>query len=251
MTGTSPRPPGIVLAELTWLEAAQVLTPQTVVVIPLGAGAKEHGPHLRLNNDHVLADALAQRLAAATEVVIAPTVTYSFYPAFLGYPGSVSLRLETARDTVVDICRSLARHGPRRFYILNTGISTLRALQPASEILASEGVLLHYTDLAMLLGPISARIGQQVGGSHADEIETSLMLALAPNLVDMSRAVNDYHRGNGALTRDPQEPGIYSPTGVYGDATLASCDKGFEILAALLSGIIRDIDQLRATPTEA
>src|SRR5262245_29373314 len=82
MTRVPHHQAGIVLADLTWLEAAQVLTPQTVVVIPLGAAAKEHGPHLRLKNDQVLADALTQRIGEVADVVIAPTVTYSFYPAF-------------------------------------------------------------------------------------------------------------------------------------------------------------------------
>jgi len=241
-------PHGIVLAELTWLQAAQVLTPQTVVLIPLGAAAKEHGPHLRLKNDQVLADALAQCIGEVAEVVIAPTVTYSFYPAFLAYPGSISLRLETARDTMVDICRSLARYGPRRFYVLNTGISTLRALQPAAELLATDGILLRSTNLASLLEPLSVQIGQQEGGSHADELETSLMLALAPELVDMSCAVKDYHPGSGGLTRDPAGPGIYSPSGVYGDATLATRDKGCQVLMALVAGIVREIELLRATP---
>src|SRR5262245_37731505 len=104
MTRVPHHPPGIVLAELTWLQPAQALTPQTVVLMRLAAAAKRPGPHLRLTNQQVLADALAQCIGEVAEVVIAPTVTYSFYPAFLAYPGSISLRLETARDTMVDIC---------------------------------------------------------------------------------------------------------------------------------------------------
>src|SRR5215212_2999292 len=124
---------GILLEDLTWLEAEKKLTPDTVVVIPLGAAAKEHGPHLKLKNDFLIAEYLKRRVLAGSDVVIAPTLNYGFYPAFLEYPGSTSLRLETSRDTIVDICRTLARFGPKRFYILNTGISTLRALAPAAE----------------------------------------------------------------------------------------------------------------------
>ena len=69
-----------------------MLTPETVVVIPLGAGSKEHGPHLKLGNDLTLADYLTQRVVDAAAVVVAPTLTYHFYPAFLEYPGSTSLR---------------------------------------------------------------------------------------------------------------------------------------------------------------
>jgi creatinine amidohydrolase len=114
--------------------------------------------------------------------------------------------------------------------------------------LAHDGIVLRYTNLAVLLEPLSAQIGQQEGGSHADEIETSLMLALAPELVDMHRAVKDYHPGSGGLTRDPAGPEISSPSGVYGDATLATQDKGRQLLRALVAGIVREIGLLRATP---
>src|SRR5262245_4110218 len=112
---------GILLEELTWMEAEKILTEKTVIVIPIGAAAKEHGPHLKLKNDWIMAEYLKRRLLENCDVVIAPTLGYHYYPAFLEYPGSTSLQLETARDMVVDICRSLARYGPHRFYALNTG----------------------------------------------------------------------------------------------------------------------------------
>ena len=118
-------PRGIRLEQYSWVEAAKALTPETVVVIPLGAALKEHGPHLRLRNDLTLAEYFADRVAAASSVVLTPPLTYHFYPAFLDYPGSTSLSLETAREQTIQIVRSLAQHGPTRFYVLNTGISTL------------------------------------------------------------------------------------------------------------------------------
>src|SRR5690606_34083712 len=137
--------------------------------IPLGAAAKEHGPHLRLDNDLTLADYFRDRTLAAAEVVMLPTVGYHYYPAFTEYPGSTTLRLETARDLIVDIVRSVARHGPRRFYVLNTGVSTKRPLQLAAEQLASEGVVLRFTDLLAVVGPVEQEISTQPGGTHADE----------------------------------------------------------------------------------
>ncbi len=95
---------GILLEDLTWIEAEKVLTRDTVVVIPLGAAAKEHGPHLKLKNDWLIAEYLKRRVLEQSNVVIAPTVNYHFYPAFVEYPGSTTLRLETGRDLIVDIC---------------------------------------------------------------------------------------------------------------------------------------------------
>ena len=241
---------GILLEDLTWVEAEKVLTKDTVVVIPLGAAAKEHGPHLKLKNDLILAEYFKKRVLAASDVVVAPTVNYHFYPAFVEYPGSTSLRLETARDLIVDICRSLARYGPRRFYVLNTGVSTVRALTPAAEALAREGILLRFTDILAIAGPVEKEIRQQEGGTHADEIETSMILYMDPASVDMSKAVKDYHPGPGPLTRDPakREGRTYSATGVYGDATLATREKGERVVEAMVKGILAEIESLRHAP---
>jgi len=239
---------GIFLRDLTWLEAEKVLVPDAIVVLPIGASAKEHGPHLRLDNDERLADGYARLLAEAEDVIIAPTLTYHFYPAFTEYPGSTTLRLETARDLTLDVVRSIAKHGPRRFYALNTGVSTVRALQPAAEELAKEGIVFRYTDVLNALGPIEREIAEQEGGTHADEIETSIMLVLAPDRVDMTKAVKDYStQGSGGLTRNPAGPGTFSPTGSWGDPTLATREKGRKVVEAFVRTLVLDIEALRAS----
>jgi creatinine amidohydrolase len=241
---------GVLLEDLTWVEAEKVLTPETVVVIPLGAESKEHGPHLKLKNDFLIAQYLAARVRAKSAVVVAPTVNYSFYPAFVEYPGSTSLWLDTARDMIVQVCHGLARFGPHRFYVLNTGVSTVRALEPAVEALAAEGILLRYTDVLKIVAPIEKQVAKQEGGTHADEIETSMMLYMSPGDVDMSKAVKDYRPGQGGLTRDPKAEGkVYSPSGVWGDATLATKEKGRVVTEALVDAILAEIEELRkATP---
>lgn len=239
---------GIVLADLTWVEAEKALTPDTVVVIPIGAESKEHGPHLKLKTDWIEARYYTRQILERADVVMAPTVNYSFYPAFGEYPGSTTLRLETARDVVVDICRSLARYGPKRFYALNTGVSTLRALKPAADLLAADGILLRYTKILEVGAAAEKRVKQEEGGTHADEIETSLMLFIDPASVDMRKAVKDYHPSEtGGLTRDPHKPGAYSASGIYGDATLATREKGEAVAKATVEGMLREIEELRRT----
>ncbi len=245
-SGTPPR--GVRLQELTWPEAERALTPKTIVVIPLGAASKEHGHHLRLETDLLLAERLTERVLDMADVVVAPTVQYSYYPSFVEYPGSTHLRLETARDTIVDLCTGLARFGPRRFYVLNTGVSTRHPLKAAEEILAASGIRMRWTNLLEVLGPIEAEVAEQTFGTHADEIETSILLAIAPHTVDMSKAVRDgdEQRGQG-LTRDPaNESATYSPSGVFGDATLASRTKGERVWEHWVASVLREIEELRA-----
>lgn len=242
-------PKGIVLEHLTWPEAEAVLRDDSVVVIPIGAASKEHGPHLKLRNDLSMAEYLTRRVVDASAVAVAPTLTYHFYPAFIEYPGSTSLSADTARSLTVEVVRSLARFGPRRFYALNTGISTRRPLEAAAQVLAAEGTLLTFTNLNTRLEPTASRLRQQEGGTHADEIETSMMLYIDPVAVDMSLAVKDYTPGSGPLTRRRGTEGTYSPTGIWGDPTLATREKGRLLVEALVSGILEDIEAVRrATP---
>lgn len=240
-----PAHAGAVLEELTWQQAEPLLGAETLVVIPIGAAAKEHGPHLLLKNDLVLAEYLKRRILVHPKVVLAPTVDYFYYPAFSEYPGSTTLRLETARNLMVDICHSLSRYGPRRFYALNTGISTVRALELAQTLLAREGILLHYTDLKKTLGPLEKKLLQQPGGSHADESETSMLLYIDPRLVDMRKAQRDYHpQRPGGFTRNPNGPGTYSPTGAFGDPTLATRQKGKQLVEGLVASLLVDLATL-------
>jgi len=239
---------GILLEDLTWQEAEKVLTPQTIVVIPIGAESKEHGPHLKLKNDWLMAEYLKREVLKRSDVMMAPTVNYHYYPAFVEYPGSTTLRLETARDLMVDICKSLARYGPKKFYALNTGVSTARPLAMSAELLAKEGITMRFTNLSKVNEATEKRVQKEEGGTHADELETSMMLVIAPETVDMKKAVKDYHpSGKGGLSRDPNGPGDYSASGVFGDPTLATREKGEILLRGLVDGILKDIEELRAS----
>jgi creatinine amidohydrolase len=238
---------GILLEDLTWQEAEKVLTKDTIVVIPIGAESKEHGLHLKLKNDWLIAEYLKREVLKSAAVVIAPTVNYHYYPAFVEYPGSTTLRIETARDLMADICRSLARYGPRRFYALNTGVSTIRALRLSADVLAADGIQFRYTDILKVGETAEKQIKQEEGGTHADEIETSMMLYIAPSSVDMTKAVKDYHPSSkGGLTRNPNGEGAYSASGVYGDATLATRKKGEIMVHAIVEGILKEIADFRA-----
>ena len=248
-TPAAPAPPGTALGDLTWQMAEQRLKADTVVVLPLGAAAQEHGPHLRLRNDLVVAEYLTRRLLEVSDVVAAPTLPYHHFPAFAEYPGSTSLALGTARDLTAEIVRSISRHGPRRFYVLNTGHSSSQALAAAAKLLTMDGVLLRYTDWSARM--LATRgVQRQSGGNHGDEIETSMMLYIDAAAVNMSAAVRDYDPTVTTpfqLTRRPGR-GTYSPTGIWGDPTLASRDKGRAVVETLVDGIASEIEELRRAP---
>lgn len=247
LAAQNPVAPGVTLAELSWQEAEQVLTPSSVVVLPLGVATVQHGPHLKLNNNERLARYLASRVQAAGAVVIAPPLTYHFYPTFLEYPGSTSISSNTARDMTIDIVRSLAKYGPRRFYVLNTGVTTMFPLKDAAAALEDHGILLGYTDMRYRVA--NARVFRHqtpmTGAPHADEVETSIMLFVDPSAVDMRKAVREYGRGSGPMTRQKDAPGTFSASGVVGDPTVATKEKGQAYVEVLVAGALEDIESIR------
>lgn len=235
---------GVQIERLSWDEARPLLTPESIVVVPIGAQSKEHGRHLPLNNDWLMAEYLASRVRAAAKVVVYPTVNYHFYPAFRPFPGSTTLEEPTARDVVADIVRSIAAHGPRKFYVLNTGVSTLGPLKATQSLLRADDIEMRFTDILNVAAEVEKRLSRQQEGTHADETETSMMLYIAPDVVKMDKAVKDYRR-----LRDQwpliDASGIDAATGVYGDPTLATREKGRAITEAMVEGILREIDALR------
>jgi creatinine amidohydrolase len=119
-------------------------------------------------------------------------INYGFYPAFVDYQGSTTLRFSVSREMITDVCRSFARFGVKRFYIINIGISTKAPLEQAANLLKAEGVILRYTDLDKTAESVVKEVRKQEKGTHADEIETSIMLYIAPQAVNMKKAVKDY-----------------------------------------------------------
>src|SRR5262245_35843388 len=104
----------VLLEDLTWIEAEQVLKPDTVIVLPLGASAKEHGPHLKLKNDWILAEYYKARVLERADVVIAPTINYHFIPRSSNIPArprSGSKRRATSSSISFEVSRASDRSG--------------------------------------------------------------------------------------------------------------------------------------------
>ncbi len=236
------------IEKLTWIEAEEAIKKHDVVLIALGARTKEHGPHLPLNNDFTMAEYLKDQVSKEVPVIILPTLQYGYYPAFLEYPGSISLQHDTFKNVIIDICNSFNGYGIRKFYVLNTGVSTLRPLKDAAEELEKKNIVLHYFNILETDKKHSQNLLQQEGGTHADEGETSIMLHIAPDSVNMKKAVKDYDNrpDRKGLTRDQEGDGVYSPTGIWGNPTLATKEKGKELTKFMIEDITSQIRYLKS-----
>ena len=242
------------IERMIWSEVVRRIDEGAAAILPIGAAAKQHGLHLPLNTDRIQAECLAARLADSVDALIWPTLTYGHYPAFTEYAGSINLSAPLFEEVVQQIASGILGHGCRALVVLDTGISTLAPVERALARLDA-GNALH---LRIHDGPhyrrAAAEITEQRHGSHADELETSLMLALAPHLVDMNRA-----EASTALTKEV--PGRLTPTdttspnysrsGSFGDPTLATAAKGEMLLNAMLDDLNKQVSAFLAALTAA
>ena len=236
---------------LTWDQVQARIVAGAAAVLPIGAGGKEHGLHLPMNTDRIQAEWLAGCIARDIDALVWPTLTYGYYPAFVNYAGSVTLTELTFKAVLADIATGLIGFGVRAVLVVDTGISTLA---PAAEALAAPELVGRVHHLKVHDGPryveSVAALSEQEAGSHADELETARMLALAPELVDMGRAASSppgKGGGPGPLTPlDPQAPN-YSPSGSWDDPTLASKEKGEALLAAMVADVLEMAQRALAT----
>jgi creatinine amidohydrolase len=211
---------GVWLEELTWPEAKARFDGDAVVVIPIGAASKAHGAHLPLKTDALTARALGQKLIERLPVVAAPVVGFGYYPAFTGFAGSQHLTADTFKAVLRELIESFTAHGVRRIALVNTGVSTEK---PIDEIAAETGVLaLHMR----LTGQAADPLIEHKDGGHADERETSVVLALDPRSVRMAEL---------------KPAADFKLSAATGDPTRASAFKGERLLAARIDDMVEAI----------
>ena len=200
---------GVWLEDLTWQEARARFDAGAVVVVPVGAVAKAHA---------LTARALAQGLIERLPVVAAPVVGFGFYPAFTSFAGSQHLTAGTFKALMRELAGNLRAHGVRRIAILNTGVSTEKPLDEVAGELGDVAVL-HMR----LLGGKADSLFDHLEGGHADERETSVVLALEPRSVRMDRLAPE---------------GDFKTTAATGDASRATAFKGERLLAARVDDMV-------------
>lgn len=214
------------LDRMSWPEVRDAIAAgHDTVVVAFGA-TEQHGPHMVLATDALLGDHLARLVAERLDAFVAPTVRVGCSRHHLAFPGTISIEPATFHALVADIVSAFATGGFRRVILLPTHGGNFAPLADAVAALDSpDGVrVIALTDLRVLMAV--ALVGQDEhgvplgeGGLHAGEWETSLMLAIHPELVDMERA----------------EPGF---TGDLEEALAGVFDSGVEKLAA--NGVIGD-----------
>jgi creatinine amidohydrolase len=256
-------------AEMIWYEVKEAVEQERVAVLPV-AIYEDHGPHLPVDTDNLLCTEICERAVARIpeEAVLVPPVPHGYSPHHMDFHGTISISWDTFIKYVKDVCCSLAYHGFKRILIVNGHGSNTSPLDLSARlsIIEYEGKILcasvNHWDLRCV-----KEVGRDLrdsdygGTSHAGEYETSLYLALKPDLVDMSRAVDERSPLPPSFKSDllagihPEGSGarlipywsVQTASGVMGDATKASKEKGEKFLEAAVEGLIELIRELKGT----
>ena len=183
------------LDRMTWLQISEhIKNGRDTVIVPFGS-TEQHGRHLPLGTDSVLGDELGWRLAERLDAFIAPTVRFGCSEHHLAFAGTISLAEETFRSVVKDVVRSLCKHGFKRIILLPAHGGNFQPLKKAFGELPPTGDarISAFTDLQGLMKTALKSSGDfgvdpAKSGAHSGEWETSIMLALRADQVDMERA---------------------------------------------------------------
>lgn len=243
----------MIMEEMTSAEFAAGLKKTRTAVLPVGS-LEEHGAHLPLMTDTMHIAALARAAASNVDVFVAPAVPYGLCRSTSQHPGTVSIRFETVRALVRDIGRSLYQQGIRRLIIAtgHAGGSHQAALMEAGEDLlaACPDLVVAVVSVVDLLRSSVADLVATPNDAHSGELETSIVMHLAPHLVKGS-SPKEYPRfPYPILVRTKTD---YWPGGVWGDPGAASEAKGRELVSRgvdALVNLIKKVDAFEETVTE-
>ena len=228
---------------MTRTEVEEHLVKNPVMILPVGS-TEQHGFHLPLGTDTILAKALARMVAPRINSLIIPALYYGYSWVWHKIPGTITLEQEHFKTVLKDIAKSVETYGTKLLIIINGHDANNQSLKYTVREMK------YQTDMKILyfFYPNFSEIYKkyceseiQNGLFHAEEFETSLMLAEDESLVDMSKAVKEYPEYTPLYSYSNEILGDISKSGVFGDATLASKVKGekmFDEFTAEISGLI-------------
>jgi len=254
------KPPTVFLGEMTNPEVEAFLVDHQTVIVPTGS-TEQHGPHGPLLTDALIPQEVARRVAPKVGALVAPTINYSLSYPHAGFTGVVHLRIPTFMALIEDLCLSLAAVGFRRIVFLNGHYDNTYAIAYACADAAdrmpggARAFPINYWD-----GMSPAEAGEffdPSNGLHANRGETSAVLAINPDLVDMDRANIEF----------PPFPEIGSPapvhtafffsapgsvhratrSGTWGDARQSTAEFGERYLEVVVASTIRMLDDIERT----
>ena len=255
------KPATVFLGEMTNPEVEAFLSTRHTVIVPTGA-TEQHGPHGPLLTDVLIPQEIARRIAPKIGALVAPPINYALSYPHVGFTGLVQVRISTFMALIEDLCVSFATSGFKRIIFLNGHYDNTYAIAygcaAAAEKLARDvkAFPVNYWD-ALTAEEIDEWSGLK-NGLHANRAETSAVLAINPNLVDMERANAEFPPfPNYTVNTGPVHTAFFftSPgsvhwatkSGTWGDARQSTAEAGERYLEAGVRSTLAVLDNIEQT----
>lgn len=246
---------------LTWPEMNEAIAAQKVVILPTGS-TEQHGPHLPLDVDLFLAESVCLEVGkrAADRVLVLPPIAYGLNRHHIDFPGTIHIEPEVFIAFCLNITKSVAYHGFEKILLVNGhGSNTpLIDLVARKTVLETNSLCAAVTYITLAVEAFN-EVKESEVLAHADEFETSLYLHLAPERVQMDKATKDddirgEHMSSDSMYTFPVRFndywGRWTETGIHGDATKATAEKGRVIFEAAVERLVGIVDEWRAWPID-
>jgi creatinine amidohydrolase len=250
---------------LTWPEVRRAASEDRVCVIPVGT-LEDHGPHLPVDTDVRLITEICRRAAEAApdEIVLLPTIPHGYDPHHMDFPGPITIGWDTFTKYCKDVGTSLAHHGFKRMLFYNGHGSNQNLVEMAARLVMIDHPEVLAAAAFYLLSKEGIKAVEEIresgfgGMAHADELETSIYLAIDPDAVDMAKVVDEhgYPDGenahmewwaDGPLRLMPWWSS-FSRTGVQGTPSIATAEKGKAFLDAAVTECVSYVRELLSKP---
>ncbi len=250
-------PKGYLWGELTYPEAEKLFKEVDIALLPVGS-IEQHGPHLPLDNDGFDAFYLAQRIADACsepKPLVLPLLPYGVSYEHDEFKGTISISNDTLSHLVYEIGMSIARNGINKIVIINGHGGNTPALHYAAQMITREARIFVCVETGETSDVDIYKLAETPNDIHAGEIETSTALAVRPHLVKRERAAKSIPRFSSRYLNFTSRRGVswyvytkrLSKTGVIGDPTKASAEKGerfWRVMIAHLVALVEDLKDL-------
>jgi len=244
------------LQTVTWPEVEAYLKRSNGIIVPIGS-TEQHGPNGMLGTDAICPETIAFGVAEATEVLIAPTLSIGQAHHHLGFPGTIALRPSTLLAVVVDVVRSLYRHGFRHVYFLNGHGGNVATVNAAfAEIYAQSsfgdadmsGLQLKLCNWYMSpgVGLVSKELFGDQEGSHATPSEVSLTFYAYPGDVK-STPMSPTLAPNGVIRDADDYRAQFADGRIGSNPALATVSAGERLFEACVTDVVDDYGKFLST----
>lgn len=232
------------MINLTRDEIKRSLEKYPVVILPLGA-TEQHGHHLPLGTDIFLAERISSLVSSKTGALVAPTLPFGYSWVWRDIPGTISLEQHLVEEVIKNVAHSVSRYGTKLLVLINGHDSNNASMKYATRELEDDldlkVIYLFYPELKEILHQMESSTWN--GMIHACEFETSLLLATNPELVKMDKSVKEYPDIPNLYGKSTISLGNLSESGVFGDATLGTKEKGDQWLEFFVDQMVKLIKE--------